>query len=309
MSTLAVVTLENLTVQYGRFTALRDFSVAVPEGCVGLLGPNGAGKTTMLKTMLGFIKPAGGRGDVLGLEVGRDGMAIRQAVGYMPEQDCHIPGMNAVQFVAYAGELAGMPRNHAVRRAHEVLEYAGLGEARYRAIESYSTGMKQRIKFAQALVHGPKLLLLDEPTNGLDPKGRHEMLDLVRDISQNKGVNVLVCSHLLPDIERTCDSVVVIAGGQMKLQGSVSDLRGLNSNAVDVELREKSGEFLQAAARHGFELVSAKGTWYRLAAVGGHEELSKKVFLASREAGAQIRGLKPGARSLEEAFMEAIDVN
>lgn len=306
---MAVVTLENLTVQYGRFTALRDFSVEVPTGCVGLLGPNGAGKTTMLKTMLGFVKPAGGRGDVLGLELGKDGMAIRQAVGYMPEQDCHIPGMNAVQFVAYAGELSGMPRNHAVRRAHEVLEYAGLGEARYRAIESYSTGMKQRIKFAQALVHGPKLLLLDEPTNGLDPKGRHEMLDLVRDISQNKGVNVMVCSHLLPDIERTCDSVVVIAGGQMKLQGSVADLRGLNSHAVDVELKEKSGEFLQAAGRIGFELVSAKGTWYRLSAVGSHQELSEKVFRAAREADAQIRGLKPGARSLEDAFMEAIDVS
>ena len=282
--------------------------MSIPEGCVGLLGPNGAGKTTLLKTMLGFIKPAGGRGDVLGNEIGRDGNAIRQSVGYMPEQDCHIPGMNAVQFVAYAGELAGLPRNHALQRAHEVIEYTGLGEARYRAVETYSTGMKQRIKLAQALVHGPKLLLLDEPTNGLDPRGRQEMLALVRDISANKGVNVMVCSHLLPDIERTCDSVVVISQGQMRLQGGVQELRGLASMAVDVELREKSGEFLQAAGRHGFELVSAKGNWYRLQLVAGGGDLSKSVFAAAREVGAEIRGLKPGARSLEEAFMEAIDV-
>jgi ABC-2 type transport system ATP-binding protein len=304
---LPVVTLESLTVAYGKFVALKDFSVQIPEGCVGLLGPNGAGKTTMLKTMLGFIKPAQGRGDVLGMEIGRDGNAIRQRIGYMPEQDCHIPGMNAVQFVAYAGELAGLSRNHALQRAHEVIEYTGLGEARYREVESYSTGMKQRIKLAQALVHGPKLLLLDEPTNGLDPKGRHEMLDLVKDISLNKGVNVLVCSHLLPDIERTCESVVVIAQGQLKLQGSIQDLRELSSNAVDVELRESSGEFLQAAVRHGFEFVTSKGTTYRLAAVGSQSELSQKAFQAARESNAQIRGIKPGARSLEDAFMEAID--
>lgn len=306
---MAVVTLESLTVAYGRFVALKDFSVEIPEGCVGLLGPNGAGKTTMLKTMLGFIKPAGGRGDVLGLEIGRDGNAIRQVVGYMPEQDCHIPGMNAVQFVAYAGELAGLARNHALQRAHEVLEYTGLGEARYRAVETYSTGMKQRIKLAQALVHGPKLLLLDEPTNGLDPRGRQEMLTLVRDISANKGVNVLVCSHLLPDIERTCDSVVVISQGQMKLQGGIQELRGLSSKAIDVELRETSGHFLQAVVAKGFELVSAKGNWYRLHATDGGDDLTQRVFAAARETGVQVRGLKPGARSLEEAFMEAIDGN
>lgn len=304
---MAVVTLQNLTVAYGRFVALRDFSVQVPEGCVGLLGPNGAGKTTLLKTMLGFIKPAGGGGDVLGHVIGRDGNAIRQVVGYMPEQDCHIPGMNAVQFVAYAGELAGMARNHALQRAHEVIEYTGLGEARYRAVETYSTGMKQRIKLAQALVHGPKLLLLDEPTNGLDPRGRHEMLDLVKDISHNKGVNVLVCSHLLPDIERTCDSVVVIAQGQMRLQGEVQQLRGLASRAIDVELRESSGAFLQAMGRRGFSLVSAKGNWYRMESGEPTGDLAAPVFAAANEAGVQVRGLKPGMRSLEEAFMEAID--
>lgn len=304
---MSVVTLDHLTVRYGSFTALDDFSVEFPEGCVGLLGPNGAGKTTLLKTLLGFIQPAQGSGQVLGHAIGLQGREIRRVVGYMPEQDCHIPGMNGVQFVAYAGELAGLPRNQALRRSHEVLEYCGLGEARYRAVETYSTGMRQRIKLAQALVHGPRLLLLDEPTNGLDPRGRQEMLALVRDITQNKGVNVLVCSHLLPDIERTCESVIVIARGQMRLQGAVRELTGLAGRAVDATLREPSGAFLQQAVGQGFELVSAKGAEYRLAAPGSPEELSRRLFVAAAESGAQIRGVRPAQRSLEEAFLEALD--
>src|SRR5947199_6855463 len=151
---MPVASISNLTVKYGNKTAVSDLSVDVPEGCVGLLGPNGAGKTTLIKTLLGFVQPAAGSGQVLGLNVANQGLAIRQKIGLMPEQDCHIPGMNAVTFVAYAGELAGMPGAEALRRAHEVLEYCGLGEARYRLVETYSTGMKQRIKLAQALVHG-----------------------------------------------------------------------------------------------------------------------------------------------------------
>jgi len=198
---MPVASISNLTVKYGTKTAVSDLSVEVPEGCVGLLGPNGAGKTTLIKTLLGFISPAAGGGTVLGMNVATEGLKIRQRIGLMPEIDCHIPGMNAVTFVGYAGELAGMPGHQAMRRAHETLEYCGLGEARYRNVETYSTGMKQRVKLAQALVHGPKLLFLDEPTNGLDPAGRDEMLDLIRDISHAKGVNVIVSSHLLPDIE------------------------------------------------------------------------------------------------------------
>jgi len=158
---MAVATISHLTVRYGTKTAVNDLSVEIPEGCVGLLGPNGAGKTTLLKTLLGFVHPASGGGEVLGMNAATEGMKIRQRIGLMPEIDCHIPGMNAVTFVAFAGELAGMPANYALGRAHEVLEYCKLGEARYRNVETYSTGMKQRIKLAQALVHGPKLIFLD----------------------------------------------------------------------------------------------------------------------------------------------------
>src|SRR5262245_54197260 len=170
------VVLDGVSVAYGRTPALRRVSIAFPSGAVGLLGPNGAGKSTLIKTLLGFIPPTEGRMQVLGFDVARQPLDIRARVGYVPESDAHIPGMNAVSFVAYCGELAGLPRTDAIQRAHEVLFYVGLGEARYRNVETYSTGMKQRLKLAQALVHDPDLLLLDEPTNGMDPRGREEML-------------------------------------------------------------------------------------------------------------------------------------
>src|SRR5688500_15463393 len=206
---MSLASVQNLTVRYGRKTAVDDLTVAFPGGCVGLLGANGAGKTTLINTLLGFVRPSAGQATVLDLDTAHNALRIRQGIGLMPERDCHIPGMNAVTFVSYAGELSGMPRSAAMQRAHETLEYVGLGEARYRNIETYSTGRKRRIKLAQAIVHGPRLIFLDEPTNGLDPAGRDHMLDLVRDISQDKGINVVVSSHILPDIERVCDSLVV----------------------------------------------------------------------------------------------------
>src|SRR5881392_1192185 len=220
-----VVTLETVTVMYGRNMALREVTSSFAAGAVGLLGPNGAGKSTMIKSLLGFIVPTAGEMRVLGLNVAEAPLAIRARVGYMPESDAHIPGMNAVSFVAYCGELAGLPRVDAMQRAHEMLFYVGLGEARYRNVETYSTGMKQRIKLAQALVHDPDLLLLDEPTNGMDPKGRDEMLALVHDLARNKGVNLILSSHLLPDVEYTCDSVVVMDKGTIVMQGPIASLK------------------------------------------------------------------------------------
>lgn len=303
---MAVAQIRNLTVRYGSFTALRDFSVDIPEGAVGLLGPNGAGKTTLLKTMLGFVKPAAGSASVLGLDVERDERRIRQVIGLMPEQDCHIPGMTAVQFVAYAGELAGMPAAQALRRAHEVLEYCGLGEARYRNVETYSTGMKQRIKLAQALVHGPKLLLLDEPTNGLDPAGREDMLELVRSVSHGKGVNVLISSHLLPDIERVCDHVIVVTTGQLRAVGKIEDLKRIEGQPIDVELREECPGFGDHLSAQGFNIIGAKVLEWRVQAPGTPEELLPRLMTAALAAGAQIRGFGLAERSLEEAFLAAV---
>ncbi len=304
---MSVASIHNLTVNYGSFTALREFSVEIPEGCVGLLGPNGAGKTTLLKTLLGFVQPAAGTGTVLGSDIVKNPREVRQKVGLMPEQDCHIPGMSAVQFVAYAGELAGMPSEQALRRAHETLEYCGLGEARYRNVETYSTGMKQRIKLAQALIHGPKLLLLDEPTNGLDPAGREEMLDLIKDVSHGKGVNVLVSSHLLPDIERVCDEVVVVMAGRLRAKGLIKDLRRIEGHPVDIEMREPNKAFLDKMVAGGAQLIEARTFTYRIQASGTPEDLAAKALQAAQQTAAQIRGFKLAERSLEEAFMDVLE--
>jgi ABC-2 type transport system ATP-binding protein len=303
---VSVAQIQNLTVRYGSFTALDGLSVDIPEGSTGLLGPNGAGKTTLIKTLLGFVKPSGGSATVLDCDISREGKRIRQLVGLMPEQDCHIPGMSGVAFVAYAGELAGMPGEQALRRAHEVLEYCGLGEARYRNVETYSTGMKQRIKLAQALVHGPKLLLLDEPTNGLDPAGREDMLELVRSVSHGKGVNVLVSSHLLPDIERVCDRVIVVMGGQLRASGTIRDLKKIEGHPVDVELKEVSHEFVNLLMKRGASVEPPKGSTYRVQTAGTPAEVAVVVMAAARESGAQVRGFQIAQRSLEEAFLEAV---
>src|SRR5437870_11053051 len=236
-----VVTLEGVTVAYGRNHALRDVTSAFSAGAVGLLGPNGAGKSTMIKSLLGFLVPARGRMRVLGYDVAEAPLEIRARVGYMPESDGHIPGMNAVSFVAYCGELAGLPRVDAMQRAHEVLFYVGLGEARYRNVETYSTGMKQRIKLAQALVHDPDLLFLDEPTNGMAPAGRDEMLVLVRDLAHNKGINLILSSHLLPDVEYTCDSVVVMDKGTIATQGPIAALKQPRGRVFELRVKMADG--------------------------------------------------------------------
>ncbi|MEP6757121.1 MAG: ABC transporter ATP-binding protein [Chthonomonadales bacterium] len=303
---MPVASVKNLTVRYGKKTAVNDLSAEIPEGCVGLLGPNGAGKTTLIKTLLGFVQPASGSGEVLGMDVASQGLLIRQKIGLMPEQDCHIPGMNAVTFVSYAGELAGMPGSQAMRRAHETLEYCGLGEARYRNIETYSTGMKQRIKLAQAIVHGPKLIFLDEPTNGLDPAGRDEMLALIKDVSHGKGINVIVSSHLLPDIERTCDDVIVMRGGQVVASDSVVNLRKTIGMQVEVDLNAPSDQFVQVMTSLGAKLLSQFGSKYKLSLSSTPDNLGKFVFEAAKTANVQVRGFEPAMRSLEEVFLEAV---
>src|SRR5438093_9178881 len=237
-----VVTLETVTVMYGRNMALREVTSSFAAGAVGLLGPNGAGKSTLVKTRVGFVVPARGRMRVLGLDVADSPLEIRARVGYMPESDAHIPCMNAVSFVAYCGELAGLPRVDAMQRAHEMLFYVGLGEARYRNLETYSTGMKQRIKLAQALVHDPDLLFLDEPTNGMDPKGRDEMLELVRDLAHNKGVHLILSSHLLPDVEYTCDFVVVMDQGAVATAGPIDALKQPRGRVYELRVKTRSGD-------------------------------------------------------------------
>ena len=301
----AVVQLDGVTVIYGKNQALKNVSAKFAKGAVGLLGPNGAGKSTMLKALLGFVKPDQGKMSVLDMDVAHAPLVIRARIGYMPESDAHIPGMNAVSFVAYCGQLAGLPAVDAMQRAHEVLYYVGLGEARYRNVETYSTGMKQRIKLAQALVHDPELLFLDEPTNGMDPKGRDEMLELVRDLGHNKGVSLILSSHLLPDVEYTCDYVVVMDKGQVATQGPIDELKGPTGRVYELRIKGDLRGFLDLLAKAGMETHSTDEDVMRVfvpAAIGDHNA----IFQAAARFGVQVRHLRPSVPTLEDVFAKAI---
>jgi ABC-2 type transport system ATP-binding protein len=301
-----VVQCDNVTVRYGRNVALRDVTTSFLPGAIGLLGPNGAGKSTLLKALLGFLKPDTGTMIVLGLDVATSPLEIRARLGYMPESDAHIPGMNAVSFVAYCGQLAGLPATDAMQRAHEVLYYVGLGEARYRNLETYSTGMKQRIKLAQALVHDPDLLFLDEPTNGMDPKGRDEMLELIRDLAHNKGVNLILSSHLLPDVEHTCDHVVVMDKGNITANGPIEELKGPSGRVYEVRIKGDTPHFLAVLRGQGYECHDTDEDIMRVFVPGAADEGARILFrLAARE-GAQIRHLRPSVPTLEDVFARAV---
>src|SRR3989442_7379997 len=236
MDEAPLVEFKDLVVSYGAVQALSGVSGAFPPGPTGLLGPNGAGKTTLLKTVVGFLGAERGVINAFGLDPTKRPLDVRRRIGYMPEVDCHIPSMTAAAFVAFAGELSGMPRDEAISRSHEVLYYVGLGEARYRAVDTYSTGMKQRAKLAQALVHDPDLLLLDEPTNGLDPQGREEMLALIQDISRRRQMSLILCSHLLRDVEEVCDEVIVFNQGKVAARGPIAALTGPRRSVYDVRV-------------------------------------------------------------------------
>jgi ABC-2 type transport system ATP-binding protein len=303
-ATSDVVTLDSVSVAYGKNYAMRDVTARFRAGAVGLLGPNGAGKSTMIKALLGFIVPTTGTMRVLGMDVATSPLDIRARIGYMPENDGHIPGMTAVAFVGYCGELAGLKPVDAIQRAHEVLYYVGLGEARYRNLETYSTGMKQRIKLAQALVHDPDLLFLDEPTNGMDPKGRDEILELIHDLGHNKGVNLILCSHLLPDVEFCCDHVVVMDKGRIATEGPITELKGPRGRVFEMRAKVGHDRLVAACRAAGFECHETDEDVMRVFVPEGHG--ARELFgLAARE-GLQLRHLRPSVPTLEDVFARAV---
>ena len=253
-----VIELDGVEVRYGKHTALSDVTARIDGGAVGLLGPNGAGKSSLIKALLGLVTFSKGKATVLGRVVGKQSAVLRRRLGYMPERDAAFPDLTGFQATWYAGRLAGMPDADARRRAHEVLLFAGMEEARYRPVSTYSTGMRQRIKLAQALVHDPDLLFLDEPTNGLDPKGRSEMLELIRVLSQNKGIHVMLSSHLLRDVEEVCSSVVVMRQGQIVRHATVDDLKAETADACEVTIAGVVDGFRMACEQKGLTVLSAK---------------------------------------------------
>ena len=304
-----VVALQGLEKRYGKVHALRGLSLSVPAGPVGLLGPNGAGKSTLLRLLLGLLRPDGGTARIAGLDPSRPAgrLAIRRRVGYMPEGDCLIPGMNAVEIVTMLGRVTGLSRRDAMTRTHEVLDYVGLDEARYRGLDEYSTGMKQRLKLAQALVHDPAVLLLDEPTNGLDPKGRRHMLELVHDLGHVQGKNLLFCSHLLPDIERTCRDVVVLHRGQVLESGSIAAMTTARERWLRVEVSGSTAAFCEALGGAGLEFEEQGPSRLRVRFEGEQEAVAgDRVFALAARAGVVVTELAPQRSSLEEVFLGAL---
>jgi ABC-2 type transport system ATP-binding protein len=297
--------LRQLAKSYGSITALAKVDAVVDGKVIGLLGPNGAGKSTLLKCLLGLI-PYDGEARVLGLHARENGAEIRDRVGYMPEQESFLSGMNAVEQCTYAGELSGLPRNEAMQRAHAALYYAGVEEKRYQPIDGYSTGLKQRVKLAQALVHDPELLFLDEPTSGLDPRSRDDMLALISDLPARRDCAIVLSTHLLPDVERVCDHAMIMHHGAVRFVGSIAELRGTRGSdrSLAVEVKADAERFATALTALG---ATAKAT----SAIALHVELpadaaSSLVFRAARDAGIQVRGLETRRETIEAAFLRVI---
>jgi ABC-2 type transport system ATP-binding protein len=301
------IALTDIQFSYGRVEALGGVSLSIGPGAVGLLGPNGAGKSTLLRVMLGFLSPQKGQGRVLGYDIAREQATLRRYVGYMPEDDCFIPGLDAVSFTAYFGELAGMPRAEAIKRAHDVLFYVGLGEARYRLLETYSAGMQQRLKLAQALVHDPKLLFLDEPTSNLDPQGRQDVLELIADISSKKDISVLICSHILTDIEFLCRSVIILNKGRVAAQGLLADLRQTRFNLYELKVQGESGPFLARLEARGCRPEWTEEGILKLYLPEGLDTM--EVFRAASEENIQVRQFIRSQTSLEDLFARTVGVD
>ncbi len=299
----SIIFCDKLAKRYGSVAALNDVSLTIEPGVVGLLGPNGAGKSTLISVLLGQAPPTGGQARVLGLDIRRQQRRIRRRTGFMPENDCLIPGMSGTGYVHYAGRLAGMTHADAMQRAHEVLDYVGLEEARYRQAEEYSTGMKQRLKLAQALVHDPDLLFLDEPTNGMDPHGRQIMLSLIRDLG-DAGVSVLLSSHLLPDVEQVCDRVVILTNGDLLAEGAISEMRKPHPTLYTVDYLGDEKAFTERL-RQVDVAIHDRVTGELHVELPAAGELNR-VLHAATDTDTQLRGLHPKRSSLEEVFMDAL---
>jgi ABC-2 type transport system ATP-binding protein len=307
-----LIELEDVRKSYGSVRALDGVSAGIGGQIIGLLGPNGAGKSTLLKCLLGLI-PHKGKARVLGLSTASESFRIRDRVGYMTERDSYLADLTAVELCTYAAELSGLPRTEALQRAHASLYYAGLEEKRYLKVEGYSTGLKQRVKLAQALVHDPELLFLDEPTNGLDPRARDDMLELILELPARRGCAIVLSTHLLPDVDRVCDRVVIMHKGKLQFFGTIEDLRrggpvdhaALAAPVYDVEVKIGEEDAFTTVLEGAGCSVERKSPRRLVVKVPeGHD--AALLFREAERSGAQIRHLEANRASLEEAFLRVV---
>jgi len=302
----AVIELDGLSVRFGRRTILRTLRGQLNGRAIGLLGPNGAGKTTLVHTLLGFHAAAEGTARIFGHDVRTETRAIRALIGYMPENDAFIGGMTAVRLVRLMAELSGLPPREALERAHEALFYVGLGEARYRRVETYSLGMKQMVKLALAIVHGPRLLFLDEPTNGLDPPHRRRMLQLIREIKEDGGVHVMLSSHLLRDVEEVCDEVLILRNGEIATYCDLEAERQANRKFIEVETVGDNVVFAEQIGQMGCEYALLGPHKLKLVLPEGIEV--RHLYQIAADRAVQIRRLDYRRDSLQDIFLRAMEV-
>jgi len=300
-----VIELDQLRIEFGKRRILHDIRGALHGRCTGLLGPNGAGKTTLIHTLLGFHKPASGTARIFGQDIRTEAKQIRTAVGYMPERDSFIANLTCVHFVRLMAELSGLPHDPALERAHEALFYVGLGEARYRKLGTYSLGMKQLAKLAQAIVHGPRLIFLDEPTNGLDPPARKRMLELIREIRDSGSAHIVFSSHLLRDVEECCDEVLILKDGHIAAICDLEEERRANRRFVEMETRGATPEFAAAIGSLGCEYAMTGEQRIKLVMQDGLEV--RHIYQLAAERNVQIRRLNYKRDSLEDIFLKAME--
>lgn len=301
--TSPLISLDGVCKRFGRIEVLRGIDLEVSPGVTGLLGPNGAGKSSLIKLLLGLIRADSGSGTVMGFPLGKQGRSLRQKIGYVPEEDCYIPGLTGVEAVQFAAALSGLPDVEALRRAHEILDFCGMKQERYRPIETYSTGMRQKIKFAAAIVHDPDFLILDEPTSGLDPEEREQLLVRIRMLADHQQKSVLISTHILPDVQQVCDHVVILAKGTVRLQQSFASLNRPASPSLTVSLVSASEPFVAAMMTAGIEVVEIVPGQFR---IGLDQDQSQLVWNIAEGTGSIIQSMRPAKNSLEEIFIAAI---
>jgi len=298
-----VIELQGLSVRFGKRDILKDLTCSLRGRAIGLLGPNGAGKSTLINTLLGFYPPTGGSARVLGFDVRSETRNIRRLIGYMPENDAFISKMSAVSFVQMMAELSGLPSAAALERAHEALFCVGLAEARYRELGTYSLGMKQLAKLAQAIAHGPKLLILDEPTNGLDPSARQRMIRMIRDIRDSKQLQIVLCSHLLRDVEDTCEEVLILNQGRIAHYSNLEEERKANKRFLELETYGANGDFTEAIEKLGCE-CAVTGNRLKMILADGVE--IRDIYRIAAERDVRIRRLNFRRDTLEDIFLKAM---
>jgi ABC-2 type transport system ATP-binding protein len=300
----ALIELQNLSKSYGSFRALSDVNLTIHEGITGLLGPNGAGKSTLIKVLLGLVRTNAGTGHVLGHPLGKNAAQVRTQIGYMPEDDCYIHGLSGIECIQVAAQLSRIPSSEALRRGHEILDFCGAGQERYRPVETYSTGMRQKLRFAMAIVHDPRLLILDEPTSGLDPQEREAMLNRIRILARNFRKSVILCTHILPDVQAVCDRVVILAGGTVRISDTLELLCRTPNPSITVQVTGDLRQLQSQLNDRGITSISAIPN--QIQVQGDAAELNTVLWQAAAAANCSIRSLSPAKNSLEQIFLDAV---